>query len=175
MKRKIGIDGPKRPNKTFPLAVLLCASILTLGVSAQAQMRVDDPMVKITSLPLGRDVKEVMVKLSDDVSRDTGLDKNMVTYYWQTFDAVYCPGCMDTTGNHLIFVDLYVPGFLTDEQIAGLMTSLAASLEKHTGVDRKWVFIYTHVPKEGHVYILGKVAKWEEIKSLDQEAPSPTK
>jgi hypothetical protein len=167
MKRQTGIDGPKRPNRLSPLAVLLCASILALGISAQAQIGTDDPMVRITSLPLGLDVKEVMVKLSDDVSRDTGLDKNMVTYYWQTFDAVYCPGCEDTTGNHLIFVDLYVPGFLTDEQIAGLMTSLAASLEKHTGIDKKGVFIHTHVPKEGHVYISGKVVKWEEIKSLD--------
>ena len=89
-------------------------------------------MVRITSLPLGLDVNEVMAGLSDDVSRDTGLDKNLMTYYWQTFDAVYCPALKDAVVQHPIFVDMYVPGFLTDEVIAGLMISLASfSTEAH--------------------------------------------
>ena len=83
-----------------------------------------------TSMPLGLEVNEVMAGLSDDVSHDTGLDKNLMTYYWQTFDAVYCPALKDATVQHPVFVDLYVPGFMTDEVIAGLMISLAASLEK---------------------------------------------
>jgi alpha-beta hydrolase superfamily lysophospholipase len=174
MKRRSDTSGA--PLKTlFYLWMALCVFVLALAVPVQAEIVPADPMVRITSLPLGLNVKEIMTKLSDDVSRDTGLNKNMITYYWQTFDAVYCPGCKGAPKTLVIFVDLYVPGSFTDKQIAGLMTSLAASLEKHTGIAKEWVFIHTHFPKEGHVFITGKVATWEEIKALDQKAPSPKK
>jgi len=175
MKRRSKMGGLVLLKKLFSLWMVLCAFVLASGVPVQAGIMGDDPMVRITSLPLGLNVNEIMAKLSDDVSRDTGLNKNMVTYYWQTFDAVYCPGCKGAPKTLLIFVDLYVPGFLTDNQIAGLMTSLAASIEKHTGIAKEWVFIHTHFPKEGHIYISGKVATWDEVKSLDQKAPSPKK
>ncbi len=145
----------------------------TGGGDERAQVRTDDPMVRITSMPLGLEVNEVMAGLSDDVSRDTGLDKNLMTYYWQTFDAVYCPALKDAIVQHPVFVDLYVPGFMTDEVIAGLMISLAASLEKRTAIPKEFVFIHTHVPKEGHIYIAGNVAKWEKLQSGGPQVPSP--
>jgi len=129
-------------------------------------------MVRITSVPLGLDVNEVMAGLSDDVSRDTGLDRNLMTYYWQTFDAVYCPALKDAIVQQPIFVDMYVPGFMTDEVIAGLMTSLALSLQERAGIPKEFVFIHTHVPKEGHVYIAGGVAKWQELESGVPQVPS---
>jgi hypothetical protein len=175
MRRQDRTDGSLIRKTNILLGVILCVFVLAWSVPVQAQMVSDDPMVRITSLPLGLKVQEIMARLSDDVSRDTGLDKNMVTYYWQTFDAVYCPACKGAPKAQVIFVDLYVPGFLTDKQIAGLMTSLAGSLEKHTGVAREWVFIHTHFPKEGHIYISGKVARWDEVKSIDPGAPSPKK
>lgn len=153
----------------FAYLLLFCTSMLVLSISAEAQLREDDPMVRITSRPLDIDKKEVMVNLSNDITRETGIPKDMVTYYWQTFDAVYCPGCEDESGGELIFVDLYVPGFMTDEEIAGIMTNLAESLEKHTGIDKKGVFIQAHFPKEGHVYISGKIAKWDEIKPKEKK------
>jgi hypothetical protein len=155
--------------------MILSVFVLALSMPVQAEIVSDDPMIRITSLPLGLNAKEVMAKLSDDVSRDTGLGKNMVTYYWQTFDAVYCPACEGAPKAVIIFVDLYVPGFMNDKQIAGLMTSLASSLEKHTGIAKEWVFIHTHFPREGHIYISGKVVKWEDVKASDPKAPSGKK
>ena len=175
MKRRSDTAELASLRTLFSLWMVLCVFVLALAVPVQAEIAPNDPMVRITSLPLGLNVKEIMAKLSDDVSRDTGLNKDMITYYWQTFDAVYCPGCKGAPKTLVIFVDLYVPGFLTDKQIAELMTSLAASLEKHTGIAKEWVFIHTHFPKEGHVFINGKVAKWKEAKDLDQKAPSPKK
>jgi len=154
---------------------ILCVLVFAVSSPVQAEIVSDDPMVRITSLPLGLNAKEVMTKLSEDVSRDTGLGKNMVTYYWQTFDAVYCPACEGTPKAVVIFVDLYVPGFMTDKQIAGLLTSLASSLEKHTGIAKEWVFIHTHFPREGHIYISGKVVKWEDVKASDVKAPAGKK
>jgi len=155
--------------KIFSRAAVLFALVITLTVPAQARIADDDPMVKITSLPLGLNVNEIMVKLSDDVSRDTGIDKNMITYYWQTFDAIYCPSSKEPAKTNIIFVDLYVPGFMTDKDIAGVMTSLANSIEKHTKIAKEFVFIQTHFPKEGHVYISGKIAKWSDFTSGEKK------
>lgn len=167
--------GPLLLKAGLFLVTILYVFVFALSLPVQAEIVSNDPMVRITSLPLGLNAKEVMAKLSEDVSRDTGLSKNMVTYYWQTFDAVYCPACEGAPKAIVIFVDLYVPGFMTDKQIAVLMTSLASSLEKHTGISREWVFIHTHFPKEGHIYISGKVVKWEDVKALDQKTPSGKK
>ena len=128
------------------------------GLCVKAQIVSADPMVRITSLPLGLDAKDVMAKVSADVSAATGIPQNMVTYFWQTFDAVYCPVVRDEKTEKVIFVDLYVPIFMTDVQIGDMMTQLAIALAKHTGIAKEWVFIQTHFPKEGHVFISGKIA-----------------
>jgi hypothetical protein len=155
--------------------VVICVMLFASAAPVQAGIVDDDPMIKITSMPLGLDVNKVLAKVSADVAHDTGFKEDMVTYYWQTFDAIYCPGCKGAPKSLVIFVDMYVAGFMTDREIAGFMTSIAASLEKHTGVPKEWVFIHTHLPKEGHIYINGKVATWGDIKALDPRVPSPKK
>ena len=135
-----------------------------------------DPMVKITSLPTKLDVQAVLAKVSEDVSRDTGLDKNMVTYYWQTFDYIYCPGCKGAGIDNIIFIDLYVPGFMTDEEIGKVMTSLAASMEKNAGINRKSLFIHTHVAEKNRVYMMGEViTDWSQVGGPAQEPPPAKK
>ena len=147
------------------LSAVICILLLFTALPVMAKIEADDPMVRITTRPLTLNVNEVMAKLSEDVSRDTGIDKKYITYYWQTFDAIYCPSSKDPAGTNVVFVDLYVPSFFTDKDIAGLMTSLADSLVKHTDLDREAIFIQTHFPKDGHVYISGKVVEWNGSKS----------
>lgn len=118
-----------------------------------------DPMVRITYTKSSLDVPSVLAAVSRDVSKATGLGEELVTYYWQTFDFVHCMGKPST--DKPIFVDLYVPGFFTDEQVAMMMNAIADALAKHTGLDRKWVFIHTHFPLQGHVYINGEVSHWD--------------
>jgi hypothetical protein len=151
-------------KKIISFLMVMCALVLIFSVpAAQAQIDAKDPMVRITSLPLGLDVNQIMVKLSDDVSKDTGIAKNMITYYWQTFDAVYCPSAKEPEKAKIIFVDLYAPGFMTDKQVGEVMVSLANSLEKHTKISKELVFIQAHVGKAEHVYISGKMAKWSDF------------
>ena len=58
--------------------------------------------------------------------------------------------------------------FLTNEIIANLMTSLADSLEKHTGVDKKWVFYsYSISPKQYQVYLSGEVQYTDDYQGFD--------
>jgi len=79
------------------------------------------------------DIKAVLTKVGDDVSRDTGLD-------------------------------IYAPGFMTDEDIGKVMTSLAVSLEKNAGINRKSLFIYTHVCELKRLYMMGKViTDWSQV------------
>ena len=155
---------------------LICCLVSTAPVLlAEGGGIATDPMVKITSLPTKLDVPAVLAKVSEDVSRDTGLDKNMVTYYWQTFDYIYCPGCkgVGIDNDNVIFIDLYVPGFMTDEEIGKVMTSLAASLEKNAGINRKSLFIYTHTAQLNRLYMKGEVVTdWSQVGGPAQE-PTP--
>ena len=153
---------------------LICCLVSTAPVLlAEGGGIATDPMVKITSLPTKLDVQAILSKVSEDVSRDTGLDKNMVTYYWQTFDYIYCPGCKDAGIEDIIFIDLYVPGFMTDEDIGKVMTSLAASLEKNAGINRKSLFIHTHVAEKNRIYMMGEViTDWSQVGGPPQE-PTP--
>ena len=38
-----------------------------------------------------------------------------------------------------LFVDRYVPGFFTDDLVAKMMTAIAGSLAKNTGLDKRWI------------------------------------
>lgn len=115
-----------------------------------------DPMVRITAPPALRvDVDSVLDRLSRDVSRDSGLDPKLLTYYWQRFEAINCMG--KKAEGHPIFVDLYVPHFLTDAEITVIMHSIADSLTKSTGIDKKWVFVHTHTAEKGRVLLSGEV------------------
>ncbi|HPQ36878.1 MAG TPA: alpha/beta fold hydrolase [Synergistaceae bacterium] len=119
----------------------------------------EDPMVRIMSLPLSEDVDAILAGISREVSRETGLPQEFITYYWQSIDNINCMG--NKTVDYPIFVDLYVPGFLATPEIKGLMTSIADNIEKFAKIDKKWVFIHTHFPRQEQVYISGEVASWD--------------
>jgi len=131
---------------------------------ARAEGGIDpaDPMVRITYSKSNLDVPAVLAAVSREVSASTGLGEELVTYYWQTFDAVHCMGKPAT--DKPLFVDLYVPGFFTDDMVAKMMTAIAESLAKNTGVDKKWVFVHTHFPLQGQVYISGEVSRWDNYR-----------
>ena len=104
-----------------------------------------DPMVKITSLPLEQDLNKILPLISLDVSEMTGLPESFITYYWSFFETIYCPGCENVGIKKPIFVDLYVPGFMSEEEIQTVMKSLAQAIENHTDYSKKDLFIHTHV------------------------------
>jgi cephalosporin-C deacetylase-like acetyl esterase len=143
---------------------LLALALLAWACPAQAGGGIDpaDPMVRITYARANLDVPAVLAAVSRDVAKATGLGEELVTYYWQNFDAIHCMGKPAT--DKPLFVDLYVPGFFTDSQVAGMMTAIADSLARNTGVAKQWVFIHTHFPYQGQVYINGEVAHWDNYR-----------
>ena len=76
----------------------------------------------------------------------------------QTFDTVVYEG--KETAKPL-FVDLYVPGFFSDREVAAMLEAVADALVEHAGVERKWLFIHTHFPLPEQVYIGGGIARWD--------------
>ena len=147
-----------------PILFLSLPLLLVLLVSASrspAQDGVDpaDPMVRISAGKSNLDVPAVLTAISRDVAATTGLGEELITYYWQTFDAIHCMGQPAT--DKPLFVDLYVPGFFSDAQVTMLLTAIADAVNKNTGVDKKWIFIHTHFPLQGQVYISGEVAHWD--------------
>ncbi|GFK95814.1 2,6-dihydropseudooxynicotine hydrolase [Fundidesulfovibrio magnetotacticus] len=146
------------------LAVLSCPAA---DAAASGGIDPADPMVRITYPKSGLDVPAVLAAVSREVSKATGLGEEFVTYYWQTFDAVHAMG--QPAKDKPLFVDLYVPGFFTDEQVGAMMSALADSLSKNTGLDKKWVFVHTHFPLQGQVYISGEVSRWDNYRGKPEK------
>lgn len=145
----------------YASAAVLAWMAMTTPAPAADGLLPGDPMVRITAPPALRvDRAKVLDELGRDVSRDTGLDRSLLTYYWQSFDAINSMG--KPVDDRPIFVDLYVPGFLADEMVARVMNSIATSLARQTGVDRKWVFVHTHTAEQGRVLLSGEVQHFDK-------------
>ena len=155
---------------TFFVSFVLPCSLATAG--EECGLYAQDPMVKISALPIDKDVDEVLAGISKDVSRDTGIEQQYITYYWQPLSNINCMGEKRTDGP--ILVDLYVPGFFDNEQIGSMITSLAVAIEKYVGLDRKWIFIQTHFPKQGQVYLSGEIQVWDDYKAAKNAAEYAT-
>lgn len=138
--------------------IVFCLVLLT-AATAQAE-RVKDPMVRITSLPIEQDINAVMAGMADDVSAAVGLDKSLITYYWQYFAAINCMG--EKTMDRPIYVDINVPCFMDNATIAKLMNAIADSLVKHVGIERKWVFVSTLRAESGHVLLSNEIQYCDE-------------
>jgi len=131
-----------------------------------------DPMVRVTSPPTDIDVDAVLIKVARDVSEATGIDEKFTTYFWQTFDNIIYDGAPSSAP---LFVDLYVPGFFSDEQVEGMITAVADALVQYTGVGRKWLFIHTHYPLQGQIYIGGELQHWDNYRGRSDSTPSDPK
>ena len=144
---------------TWALFLTLAFQGTALASAELAQQGLDpaDPMVRITSGKTNMDVVAVMEAVGRDLGTGAGLGPELVTYYWQTFDAIVLAG--KPSVDKPLFVDLYVPCFLPQAKVEKVLTVLADSLAKHTGIAQKWIFIHTHFPKENQVYIDGQVMR----------------
>lgn len=152
------------------LFVLISLQVRTAYAGSKIE---GDPMIKITCLPIKQNLQEVMAGISADVSRDTGLDEKLVTYYWQTFDEIYCPGCKAANIKKPIFVDLYVPAFISEDDRKKIMTSLAIALEKYTDYTRKDIFMHTHIAEKSQLFIMGNVVtNWKQVGGPDDSVVS---
>lgn len=154
------------PTKHLPFTALLFLALL-LPLPALAVE--GDPMVKITSLPISQDPATVMAAMSKDVSRDTGLSETFVTYYWQTFDAIHCPGCEGANIRKPIFVDLYTPAFMSADERKQVMNAIADAIARHTDYTRKEIFMHTHIGDKDQLFIGGStVTNWKQVGGPDE-------
>ena len=153
-----------------PVFVLLIAVCLCLqSTELHAQVKVTgDPMVKITSLPIDQEISKILPLISKDVSAKTGLDETFITYYWQYFENIYCPGLEANDLKCPIFIDLYTPAFMSKEEIQTVMKSVASALEKYTDYSQDEIFIHTHIAEKHQLFINGDVVtNWSQVGGPD--------
>ena len=160
-------------NTVFMVFILLCAlcAAIVIPSASHAEGGIDpaDPMVRVTSPPgLNLDIDAVLAAVSKDVSKKTGIKESFITYYWQTFDTVIYEGKQTKKP---LFVDLYVPGFFSDENVKDMMNAVADGLIEHAGAEREWLFIHTHFPLPEQVYIGGGIAQWDTYRGESAESP----
>jgi hypothetical protein len=168
---KRGVNAMPRISLLPLAAICLLGALFPAPGPADAQGGIDpaDPMVRITAPPSwDLEVAAVLAAVSQDVSRDTGIKESFITYYWQTFDTVVYEG--EETSKPL-FVDLYVPGFFSDREVAAMLTAVAEALIRHAGAERKWLFIHTHFPLPEQVYIGGGIARWDAYRGKPNRKP----
>jgi esterase/lipase len=160
-------------RKSFPiLAIAMLMALYAFSSPSQASATggIDpaDPMVRITSPPVDFDIDAVMAAVGKDVSKATGIKESFITYFWQTFDSMVYDG---KKTEKPLFVDLYVPSFFSDDDVHGMMNAVADALVDHAGVDRKWLFIHTHFPLPGQVYISGGITNWDTYRGFPNNKP----
>jgi hypothetical protein len=94
--------------------------------------------------------------------------KAFITYYWSFYETIYCPGCENVGIKKPIFVNLYVPGFMSEEEIQTVMKSLAQFIENHTDYSKKALFIHSHIAEKYQLYIMGDVVtNWSQVGGPD--------
>jgi len=151
----------------FVLLFAISFSLLSTGLKAQIKVS-GDPMVKITSLPIDQEINKILPLISKEVSDRTGLDETFITYYWQYFENIYCPGLEANDLKCPIFIDLYTPAFMSQEEIQTVMKSVAAALEKYTEYSQKEIFIHTHIAEKHQLFINGDiVTNWSQVGGPD--------
>ena len=152
------------------VAFLVALHLFIFSVPAEAAGGLDpaDPMVKITSMPVDLDKEAVLAEIGKDVSKATGIAENMITYYWQTFDTIVWNG---EKTEKPFFVDLHVASFFSDELVQSVLNAVADALVDHAGADRKWLFIHTHFPLPGQVYIAGGITDWDTYRGQPNNDP----
>ena len=147
------------------LISLLCTPIFSL---AGSQMTPGDPMVKITTMPTTIDLNKAMAKISADVAKETGLPETFVTYYWQFFQDMYCPGCEKAGVKEVVFIDLYTPGFLGSKDRQIFMVSLAKAIATHTPYGIKDIYLHTHIAEKDQLFIMGDIiTNWKQVGGPD--------
>lgn len=163
-----------RKSVTFTLFAIVFAAGLLFSSTAWSSGGIDptDPMVRVTSPPVNFDVQKVLASVSKDVSKTTGIKESFITYFWQTFDNIVYEG---KETDKPLFVDLYVPGFFSDDDVHGMLNAIADAMVNHAGIDRQWLFIHTHFPLPEQVYIAGGVTRWDQYRGKPSAAPRDIK
>ncbi|WP_419786561.1 alpha/beta hydrolase family protein [Pseudodesulfovibrio sp.] len=161
------------PIRTYLITVIIAGlacvgAMLPYSVAASGGIDPADPMVRVTSPPVSFDPQKVLAAVAKDVSKATGIKESFITYYWQTFDNIVYEG---KETDKPLFVDLYVPGFFSDDDVHGMLNAVADALVDHAKVERKWLFIHTHFPLPGQVYIGGGITEWTTYRGKPNTDP----
>lgn len=125
------------------------------------------PFIHIKSLPFTKssDVAAVLEGLSRDFAKQTGIELKHIHATWEFLR----PGHYAVAGktrrrqpktSHPLLVDLLSPDLNGAESIEIMLSCLASSLARRTGISRKNIFINHRQARSGMVFDAGTVEHW---------------
>ena len=125
------------------------------------------PFIHIRSLPPAEpiDTAALLEQLSADFAAATGIGVEHVTATWEWLE----PGHYAVGGtaaseqparSHPVLVDLLVPDFNADDDVARMMTAVADSLAARGGIVRDNIFINQRDARSGRVFDAGDIVRW---------------
>ena len=125
------------------------------------------PLIQIRSLPFDPplDVPAVIERVARDFAQGAEIGLENVTVTWDTLQpGHYAVGgvtaAVQPAGSHPVLVDLLAPDLNRHRKIERMLTTVAESLSRHTGVPVANVFVNLRQAHSGMVFDQGKVARW---------------
>lgn len=125
------------------------------------------PFIHIKSLPFAEplDTAALVEGLAKDFADGTGVAIEHVTATWEYFR----PGHYAVAGktashqpqnSHPVLVDLLAPDFNSSEEVAQMLSTVAASIAKRAGIPIGNIFINCREAHAGMVFDAGEVMRW---------------
>jgi phenylpyruvate tautomerase PptA (4-oxalocrotonate tautomerase family) len=125
------------------------------------------PFIHIRSLPFDKsfDMATVLEGLTKDFAKGTGIGLEHVTATWEFF----APGHYAVAGkaaqyqpqdSHPVLVDLLAPDFNSAATVEKMLTTVSASISKHTKVAATNIFINHRQAHSGMVFDAGEIVEW---------------
>ena len=107
----------------------------------------------------------ILKHITGDFSINTRIEQEHITTTW----SFYLPHHYSVAGKtadhqgkeiHPILVDLLIPDFHADNAVKNMLSTLATSIAKHTGVLYENIFIHVRKAEAGHVLDAGEIVEW---------------
>ena len=125
------------------------------------------PFIHVKSLPFDGafQAEEVVAGITADFAVSTGIGLEHVTATWEFFQPRHYAVAgkvaeSQPQNSHPVLVDLLAPDFNDMETITKMLSSVAESIAKRTGVPQQHIFINHRQAHSGMVFDAGEVVRW---------------
>lgn len=125
------------------------------------------PFIHIRSLPFEPplDLATAVAALSRDFASATQIDLEHVTVTWELLPPGHYAAAGQTASvqpadSHPVLVDLLAPEFNCDETVMSMLSAVAQSIARVSGVAEHNVFVNYRQARSGQVFDAGKIVRW---------------
>jgi hypothetical protein len=125
------------------------------------------PFIHIKSLPLDKpiNIQNTVVEISKDFAIETGISLEHVTVTWTYFQAGHYAAGGKVSANqaddsHPLLIDVLAPDFNSQTQLEKMLSIIANSVSRHTGISVTNIFIHYREASSARVFDSGVISRW---------------